>query len=202
MNNPETIEKLQNVRRRIKVIKKSDENEMFVFFKKNRLFVKQALEEENKINVTDTSLEMILDKITCRPETESIRIDENFWRLYEKVKLNNEKPTTTAPPISIEKNALGVIDFLIRQKENPDLVMLKPFLRTLREDILDYGTLPDYTLRRIANLSNNNSGINISEAIAELGKLEKELGRNYLDQEKNKQYPDKEIIIAIENRNT
>ena len=202
LNNPRTIEKLQDVPRRIKVIKKSDENEMFVFFKKNRLFVKQALEEENKINVTDTSLEMILDKITCRPETESIRIDENFWRLYEKVKLNNEKPTTTAPPISIEKNALGVIDFLIRQKENPDLVMLKPFLRTLREDILDYGTLPDYTLRRIANLSNNNSGINISEAIAELGKLEKELGRNYLDQEKNKQYPDKEIIIAIENRNT
>ena len=201
LNNPETIEKLQDVPRRIKVIKKSDENEMFVFFKKNRLFVKQAFEEENKINVTDTSLEMILDKITCRPETESIRIDENFWRLYEKVKLNNEKPTTTAPPISIEKNALGVIDFLIRQKENPDLVMLKPFLRTLREDILDYGTLPDYTLRRIANLSNNHSGINTVEAIAEFEKLEKELGRNYLDQEKNKQYPDKEIIIAIENRN-
>ncbi|HRR29156.1 MAG TPA: hypothetical protein P5270_07305, partial [Victivallales bacterium] len=108
----------------------------------------------------------------------------------------------TAPPISIEKNALGVIDFLLRQKENPDLVRLKPFLRTLREDILDYGTLPDYTLRRIANLSNNKSEINISEAITELGKLEKELGRNYLDQEKNKQHPDKEIIIAIENRNT
>ncbi|MBP8960218.1 MAG: DEAD/DEAH box helicase family protein [Bacteroidales bacterium] len=202
LNNPETIEKLQDVPRRIKVIKKSDENEMLVFFKKNRLFVKQALEEENKINVTDTSLEMILDKITCRPETESIRIDENFWRLYEKIKQNNEKPITTAPPISIEKNALGVIDFLLRQKENPDLVMLKPFLRTLREDILDYGTLPDYTLRRIANLSNNKSGINISEAITELGKLEKELGRNYLDQEKNMQHPDKEIIIAIENRNT
>ena len=199
-NNPEIVGRLQDVPRRIKVIKKSDENEMFVFFKKNRLFVKKALEEENKINVTDTSLEMILDKITCRPETESIRIDENFWRLYEKVKQNNEKPTTTAPPISIEKNALGVIDFLLRQKENPDLVMLKPFLRTLREDILDYGTLPDYTLRRIANLSNNHSGINEVEAIAELGKLEKELGRNYLEKEKNKQCPDKEIIIAIENR--
>ncbi|HRT84580.1 MAG TPA: hypothetical protein P5523_08080, partial [Bacteroidales bacterium] len=155
-----------------------------------------------KINVTDTSLEMILDKITCQPETESIRIDENFWRLYEIVKQNNAKPITTAPSISIEKNALGVIDFLLRQKENPDLVRLKPFLRTLREDILDYGTLPDYTLRRIANLSNNKSEINISEAITELGKLEKELGRNYLDQEKNKQHPDKEIIIAIENRNT
>jgi superfamily II DNA/RNA helicase len=206
MNNPETIEKLQDVPRRIKVIKQSDENEMFVFFKKNRLFVKQAVaeenkEEENKINVTDTSLEMILDKITCQPETESIRIDENFWQLYEKVKQHNEKPTTIAPPISIEKNALGVIDFLLWQKENPDLVLLKPFLRTLREDILDYGTLPDYTLRRIANLSNNHSAINIDKAISELGKLEKELGRNYLDKEKDKQYPDKEIIIAIENRN-
>lgn len=144
---------------------------------------------------------MILDKITCRPETESIRIDENFWRLYEKVKQNDERPTAWTSAVSIEKNALGVIDFLLRQKENHDLVMLKPFLRTLREDILDYGTLPDYTLRRIAaNLSNNHSVINTVEAIAELGKLEKELGRNYLDHEKNKQYPDKEIIIAIENR--
>ncbi len=202
LNNPETIEKLHDVPRRIKIIKQSDENRMFVFFKKNRLFVKQALEEENKINVTNTSLEMILDKITCRPETESIRIDENFWQLYEKVKQHDEKQVISASAMSIEKNALGVIDFLLRQKENPDLVMLKPFLRTLREDILDYGTLPDYTLRRIANLSNHHSAINIVEAITELRKLEEELGRNYLYQEKNKQYPDKEIIIAIENRNT
>ena len=200
LNNPETIEKLQDVPRRIKVIKKSEENEMFVFFKKNRLFVKQALQEEDKINVTDSSLEMILDKITCRPETESIRIDENFWRLYEKIKQNDEKPPIPTSPISMEKNALGVIDFLLRQKENHDLTLLKPFLRTLREDILDYGTLPDYTLRRIANLSNNHSMINTGEAIAELRTLEKELGLNYLDREKKKQYPDKEIIIAIENR--
>ncbi len=201
MNNPETIEKIQDVPKRIKVIKKSEENEMFVFFKKNRLFVKQAVEEENKINVTETSLEMILDKIVCQPETASFRIDENFWRLYEKVKQNDERPTVPTSAISIEKNALGVIDFLLRQKENPDLLLLKPFLRTLREDILDYGTLSDYTLRRIANLSNNHSGIDIGKAIIEFGELEKELGRNYLDQEKNKQYPDKEIIIAIENRN-
>jgi len=200
LNNPEVIEKVQDVPRRIKVIKKSEENGMFVFFKKNRLFVKQALEEEDKINVTDTSLEMILDKITCRSDTESIRLDENFWRLYEKVKQNDEKPAVPASAISIEKNALGVIDFLLRQKENHDLVLLKPFLRTLREDILDYGTLPDYTLRRIANLSNNHSGINTGDAIAEIRKLGKELGSNYLDREKNKQYPDKEIIIAIENR--
>ena len=30
------------------------------------------------------------------------------------------------------------------------------FVRTLREDILDYGTLSDYTLRRIANMETVN----------------------------------------------
>lgn len=201
LNNPETIKKLQNIPKRIKVIKKSDDDGMFVFFKKNSLFVKQVVEEDGEINVTNTSLEMILDKIKCQPETQSIQIDDDFWQLYEAAKQNYEMPIVTSYAIILEKNALGVIDFLLRQNENDDLLMLKPFLRTIREDIIDYGTLPEFTLRRIARLSNNSSFINIDEAVSELQKLEKELGKNYLDKEKSKQYPEKEVIIAIENRN-
>jgi hypothetical protein len=74
------------------------------------------------------------------------------------------------------------------------------FLRTLREDIIDYGTLSDYTLRRIANLENSDDN-NRKKAILEISALEKELGEDYLQREKERQKElSKEIIIAIENQ--
>jgi hypothetical protein len=69
----------------------------------------------------------------------------------------------------------------------------------LLEDILDYGTLSLYTLRRIANLETDES--KIKKTIEELKKLKDELGENYLEQEKRKHIEEsKEIIVAIENR--
>ena len=74
------------------------------------------------------------------------------------------------------------------------------FLRTLREDIIDYGTLSDYTLRRIANMLNSDDN-NRKRTIQEISALKDELGEDYLQKEKDKQKDlSKEIIIAIENR--
>jgi len=67
----------------------------------------------------------------------------------------------------------------------------------LLEDILDYGTLPDYTLRRIANLDPKN----IASILKEIERLRKTLGDDYLYREKDRLTElTKEIIIAIENR--
>ncbi|MBE7548266.1 MAG: hypothetical protein HS127_14425 [Planctomycetia bacterium] len=74
------------------------------------------------------------------------------------------------------------------------------FLRTLREDMLDYGTLSDYTLRRIANLINSDDN-NRKKAIQEISALKNELGADYLQREKERQKNlTREIIIAIENQ--
>ena len=74
----------------------------------------------------------------------------------------------------------------------------KDFLRILREDILDYGTLPEYTLRRIGNLETSEN--KIAGAIKEISLLKQELGADYLIKEKARQKDmNKEIIIAIEN---
>ena len=76
----------------------------------------------------------------------------------------------------------------------------KDFLRTLREDILDYGTLSDFTLRRIANLETMDEAKQ-KRATAEIIALKKELGGDYLQKEKARQKDlSKEIIIAIENQ--
>jgi hypothetical protein len=70
----------------------------------------------------------------------------------------------------------------------------------LLEDIKDYATLPDYTLRRIANLETTN-GDKRAKLIAEIEQLRTELGADYLEKEKEQlKQTHKEIIIAIENQ--
>ena len=84
-----------------------------------------------------------------------------------------------------------------------DYEKVKPyraFVEMLLEDILDYGTLADYTLRRIANLETTNS-TKLKALEKELQALQKELGRDYLTPHKIKQQQIKpDIIIAIENQ--
>ena len=76
----------------------------------------------------------------------------------------------------------------------------KDFLRVLREDILDFGTLSDFTLRRIANMESSDEAKQKKAAI-EITALKKELGEDYLQKEKARRKDlSKEIIIAIENQ--
>jgi hypothetical protein len=70
----------------------------------------------------------------------------------------------------------------------------------LLEDLIDYGTLPDYTMRRIANLESSDEN-KIAKSVKEIEKLKSQLGENYLEKEKEKQKKlNKNIIVAIENQ--
>ena len=75
------------------------------------------------------------------------------------------------------------------------------FTWTLLEDIIDYKTLSDFTLRRIANLQTNNSSEKDIEKISdEFIKLKNDLGEDYLEKIKNKLGSmQSEVIVAIEN---
>ena len=74
------------------------------------------------------------------------------------------------------------------------------FLRTLREDIADYGTLPEYTLRRLANLKYEDDKSR-GRTGEEIYTIRQELGDDYLIREKARVGgTQKEVIIAIENR--
>ena len=121
-----------------------------------------------------------------------------FWDWYEKVKKFREHRLPTSEQ-SLEQKALNNLNTFIK---NPweELLPYMDFLRTLREDIIDYGTLSDYTLRRIANMLNSDDN-NRKRTIQEISSLKDELGEDYLQKEKDKQKDlSKEIIIAIENQ--
>lgn len=125
-------------------------------------------------------------------------MSDKFWDNYEAIK-NFEEERLPIPEQSLEQKAINNIRTLLNLN-NEEITQFKNFLRTLLEDILDYGTLPDYTMRRITNLEV--SEYKIRKIAEELKKLKDELGGDdYLIKEKEKSKTlHREIIIAIENQ--
>jgi len=198
---PELIQELNNYPVRIKVAKKYDENELLVFFKKTRLYVMRVISSNGKIDSSETSLEEVLEKIKCENNEEALPLSSNFWDSYQKVKEERKIISLPSSEQSTEKKALNNIEYFLRISKNEKLLPYKNFIRILREDILDYGTLADYTLRRIANFQTDEN--KIVRTIEELKSLKNELGEDFLEREKTRlKKLQKEIIIAIENQTT
>ncbi|PIP28655.1 MAG: helicase [Candidatus Moranbacteria bacterium CG23_combo_of_CG06-09_8_20_14_all_35_22] len=187
--NPDLMEKLKDYPPMIKVSKNGKENELLVFFKKGRLYVKKVkLGEGEKIETEEVSFEESLESVRCKNTEKRISFSEKFWESYAEAK----KAQRINLPIneqSLEQKAIINLNFLIRNPKESIIDHLD-FLKTLLEDILDYGTLPDYTLRKIGDIKDEK----------DVDELEKDLGLDYLQKEKEEQRNyKKEIIIAIEN---
>lgn len=195
---PEVVAALENAPARIKVAKPSNEDNVIVCFKKNRMYIRMTDFDSNPKAVIDTSLEFVLDKISCTPDVQRLPLDNDFWVHYQRIKTFKAKAELAPSEQSIEKTALNNLNYWLRLQE-PQLLPYKPFMRTLREDILDYGTLSQYTLRRISNINKN--GNKLADVMDEMSKLIDELGENYLEREKNRiSKTQTEIIIAIRNQ--
>lgn len=198
--NPGLIEDLKNYPPRVKVAKNANENELLVFFKKGRMYIhriKYDVEKESGIN--QATLEEVFNNITCEKNEAKLPLSSSFWERYEKVKIFREYRHSPPSEVSLEQKALNNINTFIKRPW-AELLQHLDFLRILREDILDYGTLSDYTLRRIANIENTDNA-KCRKSVEEISALKKELGEDYLQKEKERQKNlTKEIIIAIENR--
>ena len=155
-------------------------------------------EAEKESQMYQPTFEEVFDKIACDIDEKKVPLSNVFWDWYEKVKKFREHRLPTSEQ-SLEQKALNNLNTFIK-KSWEELLPYMDFLRTLREDIIDYGTLSDYTLRRIANMLNSDDN-NRKRTVQEISSLKDELGEDYLQKEKDKQKDlSKEIIIAIENR--
>jgi hypothetical protein len=190
---PELIENLKTYPRRIKTAKGYDDNELMVFFKKQRLYISVAKTDTEKVQPYQSTFEDVFEKIVCTPEEKPLDWNtQQFWQTYQSIKDFRDFRPGPINEQNLEIKARNNLEFLIRSTV-AELMPYKDFLRTLREDILDYGTLADYTLRRIGNFKET--------SVKDIQKLKNELGGGYLIKEKNRQKDQKkEIIIAIENK--
>ncbi|MFZ2357241.1 MAG: helicase-related protein [Candidatus Omnitrophota bacterium] len=198
---PELIASFKSYPPRIKIAKNHSENELLVFLKKGRLYIHcLRYENEKKLDIYQASFEEVFDKIACAQDEKALSLSGSFWEAYENVRKFKENRVIPSSEQSLEQKALNNLATFISQIQSEEIMPHKDFLRTLREDILDYGTLSDYTLRRIANMESADEAKQ-KRAIAEIIALKKELGEDYLQKEKAKQKDlSKEIIIAIENQ--
>lgn len=198
---PDMITSLDNLPRRIKVAKKGNENELLLFIKKFGLYISYANYSSND-KTTEISMEDASEKIKCDAYDKSIDLSEKFWDYYKALKDIYDKKTisTNKRENDPERKALNTINSLINSKNYRFQQYHIDFLKMLKEDIIDYGTLPTKTLKRIAAM-NCKSENNIQKTINEIESLIREMGSNYLEIEKKRlQSFNKEIIIAIENQ--
>lgn len=204
---PELIKSLDKFPPRIKVAKNYKENELLVVIKKQRLFVHHILYEKNEDNPSILNLDSVYDNVKSVKDEQSLQLSSRFWDSYEAVKNFKLKGRSGSSENSIQQKSINILKSLLRINNSVDthpdsigekLTELKPFIRMLLEDILDYGTLSDYTLRKISKLDIIK---NPDKTISQLIVLRKELGNNYLYSEKQNLVDlSKEIIIAIENQ--
>ena len=103
---------------------------------------------------------------------------------------------------SQQSNSVKAFNFLssLLEQEISELVPWQPFLIMLRDDIENYGTLPEYTLKSICDWENGGKP-DYNVIAKELEKLSKILGKNYLNKVKDslKAY-EQQVIVAIENQ--
>jgi superfamily II DNA/RNA helicase/HKD family nuclease len=197
---PELVEKLQDFPARVKVAKNGNENELLVFFKKGRMYV-QGIHYDKAEDGTPYSaaFEDVFDKIECNKEEPRLELSKDFWKAYENVKEYRETFLEYAGSKSQESKAINNLKTMLK-KPWEELKPYLPFIRILLDDVMNYGSLSDYTLRRIANLEALNPGKHKETADA-IDTLMKDLGVTYLTRQKSKQaIQRKEIIIAVENQ--
>jgi hypothetical protein len=198
-SSPEVIQRISELPPRIKVAKAFNQNGLVVFIKKGLgLFIRGIIDGGTKPD--DLVFENTLSLIQCSKEEKSVPFSDLFWDNYHKVREYKESSGPPSSEISMEKKALNNVTTLV-QSNLPEMEAYLPFLRNLREDILEYKTLSDYTLRRIANL--NSSGkdkATVIKTIKELEQLRGELGVDYLEKIKARMGQlETEVIIAVEN---
>lgn len=200
-NHPDLITALDKFPPRVKVAKRSNEDELLVFLKKGRLYVHGAkYSEDEKHALFQITFEEAFGKIFCQPEEKRLELGEKFWSAYESIKNFRDYRVGPASEQSLEQQAVNNLKTLIYHNHKEEVLRVKDFLKVLHEDILDFGTLPDYTLRRIANLESGTED-KLKNFLKEISALKDELGMDYLEKEKARQTEStKEIIVAIENQ--
>ena len=189
---PEVVESLPSIPPRVKVAKKGERDELFVFFRKNRLYVYSSVIQDGEAIPSARSIEDVYERLKCSVDEAPMPWNHvDFWRNYEAIANYKEFRKVIINEQSLEQRALNKIDFLLKENVKLNLEQ-RNFLQVLKRDVINFGTLPDYTLRRIGNISDDLKDLQIIFEV---------LGADYLEREitRNKAF-EREVIIAIEEK--
>ena len=192
---PDILERLKDFPTRVKVAKFGDKDELFVVIKKGKLYINHKIYDDEEKNTR--ALDEVIDSIRAKPEEKALSLSERFWDVYTELKSLEDIPKNKRGNMSNsnEEKAKAFLNTLLRSDSFSEL---KGFINTLIEDIVDFGTLSEYTIRRIVDMEKLKG---TDKIFKEMKILKEELKEDYLEKEKERlKLLKKEIIIAIENR--
>jgi len=196
---PERVKDLENMPIRIKTAKPYSLDSLVMCIRKGKLFcVSQDFTDEDG-HYLPLPFEEVLKRIECTPETEHLKLSPDFWNNYNALKREAEVFYYRQAQQSNATKAYNFLSWLLEQNL-PQLQDWYSFLMQLKEDIQDYGTLPEYTLKTIADWDNNGKP-NYNSINNDLEKLSQNLGKDYLNKVKYglKVY-EPQVIVAIEDQ--
>ena len=196
---PERVKALADMPIRIKTAKAADRDDLLIFVRKGKLFcVSPNFIDENQ-QFVPLPIELALNNISCTPDTKMLNLSPTFWESYNTLKAEADKFCYKQSQQSNSNRAFNFLSSLLEDNIT-ELIPWRSFIITLREDIQNYGTLAEYTLKAIGDWDNNGKP-NYVQIAKELQKLSRNLGKNYLNKVKNslKAY-EQQVIVAIENQ--
>lgn len=202
---PEVIEKINELPRRVKSAKVSDQYSLNVLRKKGlALFAQQIVDSEDRDSskVQQILFEELLPLVECEFDEPGLDLSSQFWDKYEAIK--NYKPIYKRPrnELAIENRAYNNLQAYLKLIDHSDSDTVD-FIHTLITDIRKYHTLSKWSLRRLGGteLNHSSSKKTIKDFLNEVDWLKRNLGRDYLDRVLARvEHQKTEVIIAVENQ--
>lgn len=192
---PKLIERLHKLPVRVKTAKKHESYNLLVFIKKGRSIFVSMIDKDD--SPKEINFEKALEYVECDYDEPRLALSDLFWNNYAKL-LAQQHQTNMLNGGRIWLEAKNNIMYILRNLP-PELSEYREFLLTLKDDICEYRTLSDYTLRRIQNLELDiDSHYRTFKKV--MDKLRQDLGDKYLDRIKVERDMTPEIIVAVENR--
>lgn len=193
----ELVQRISKFPPRIKIAKKHDSNSLFAFIRKGRAFFIKGMKEESEA-VEEFALEEVLSFIESKEQTAASPLSSGFWDRYEKIKEHKDLFRAKTAEVSLEVKARNLLKSL-EASGGKEIHQYLAFIRVLLEDIRDYKTLSEHTLRTISSWE----GEKVSDVCSGILELKLRFGEDYLDKIKKQELStEKEVIIAIENQKT
>ncbi len=195
----DVVRRLERLPNRIKVAKRGNENELMVFVRRDKELFVGYKRYDGSLPVY-SNFEEVYDKIKASPNEPLLELSNNFWENY--LILLEKRNYERSGKVSLNKVAQKAVNLLesLLKVDDENIRTISKFIKDLIEDIIDYGTLSNYTLSRIVEMDNYYQKRDFRSIHDELVKLKNELGEDFLDLIKRKFRERKEeVIIAIEN---
>jgi len=193
---PETIAKISQLPPRTKTAKQHPRYGLNVLRRKGLSLFAQTLGENGKVR--EIGFEELLEQIECTTDEPTLRLSPAFWGLYEEVKKFKPKYNISRSENALEQKAVEnlrkaskIIKDLTRDE--------RLFINLVIKDLRHYYTLPTNSIRRLAELSDNEKSVDSFRK--EIAYLKDRLGEDYLHEiERRTKDREKEVIIAVENK--